>query len=215
MNNPRIVLVIKPFEEFYNYRYHKHWIENHEKNHLLKDRIDWKVNMLWCEKVHFVYETMQKSYFNTDFYGWCDIGYFRCTETDLTKTELYTWCADKIQMLQHDTIYYAMVNNDQNYVNYLFSIIQNKNEYDLPRQPIPPSQFSIAGGFFISHKNNIEWWRNTYDARLALYFKHNYLVKDDQMIVVDCVFSDISRFSLCCENNPKYDNWFMFQRLLL
>jgi glycosyltransferase involved in cell wall biosynthesis len=49
---------------------------------------------------------------------------------------------------------------------------------------------------------------------LELYFNHNYLVKDDQIIVADCIFSRIEGFNLILENNPKYDNWFLFQRFL-
>ena len=37
-NNPKIKLVIKPFEEFHNYKYKDFWIENHKKNSLLNDK---------------------------------------------------------------------------------------------------------------------------------------------------------------------------------
>ena len=40
--------------------------------------------MLWCEKISFVKKTIEKNYFNTDWYGWCDIGYFRESNNDLT-----------------------------------------------------------------------------------------------------------------------------------
>jgi hypothetical protein len=43
---------------------------------------------------------------------------------------------------------------------------------------------------------------------------NKYLVKDDQTIVLDCIFSQQKHFSLARENNTNYDNWFMFQRLL-
>jgi hypothetical protein len=92
--------------------------------------------------------------------------------------------------------------------------IINKNSIGLPEIPILPEQLSIAGGFFVSYKDNIEWWRNTYDAKLKLYFENNYLVKDDQIIIVDCVFSDFIHFHLCKEED-NYDNWFLFQRYLL
>jgi hypothetical protein len=81
--------------------------------------------------------------------------------------------------------------------------------------PIPAHQVSIAGGFFICHKNCVEWWRNTFDKKLALYFKHGYLVKDDQIIIADCILSDVQKFALCKEEDVRYDNWFLFQRLLL
>jgi hypothetical protein len=183
---------------------------------MLKDRVDWKVNMLWCEKVHFVNETIQKAYFETDYYGWCDIGYFRCSPSDIPITELSKWPKpETIQSLEKDKVYYAIVNNDNGFIQFLYNTINDKNEKGLPKIPIVPHQFSIAGGFFVSHKENIEWWRNAFDARLALYFENNYLVKDDQIIIADCVFSNLPKFILCKEENPHFDNWFLFQRFLL
>jgi len=216
LQNPRIRLIIKPYEQFYTYRYKDDWINNHEKNILLRERIDWKVNMLWNEKVHFVYETMQQKYFDTDFYGWCDIGYFRGTNRDLHSTALSNWPSpDKLSMLDKDKIHYACVNNNNDCIYELWTLINDRNEVGVPTKEIPAHQTSIAGGFFISHKDKLEWWRNTFDSRLSLYFQHDYLVKDDQIIIVDCIFSDLNNFRLYKEENPTYDNWFLFQRLLL
>jgi hypothetical protein len=215
-DNMRIKIVVKPHNLFYTYKYRENWILNHEKNDLLKDYVDWKVNMLWSEKVHFVNETAINKYFDTEFYGWCDIGYFRGRPNDLSKEELIMWPnTDKINMLDQSKIYYECINNDTEYMNILLYIINNKNEQGLPSTPIPPYQHSIAGGFFICHKNKIKWWRDTYDNKLALYFQHNYLVKDDQIIVADCALSNLQHFALCKEEDPRYDNWFMFQRILL
>ena len=64
----------------------------------------------------------------------------------------------------------------------------------------------------------ISWLKDSYDMKLNLYFKNNYLVKDDQIILIDCIYSDITKFTLCHENNKRlrpYDNWFLFQRYLL
>jgi hypothetical protein len=215
-DNHRIKIVIKPHNLFYTYRYRSEWILNHEKNDLLKDRVDWKLNMLWSEKIHFVHQTMAHKYFDTDFYGWCDIGYFRGRPNDLTKSELVSWPnPEKISGLDPEKIYYACVNNNTEYMNMLSYIVNDKNDFGLPSIPIPAHQVSIAGGFFICHKYCVEWWRNTMDEKLALYFKHGYLVKDDQIIVADCVLSDLEKFVLCKEEDARYDNWFLFQRLLL
>lgn len=216
LSNPRIRLVIKPYEEFYNYRYKDQWIQNHEKNYLLRERVDWKVNMLWAEKVHFVYETMMQRYFETDFYGWCDIGYFRCEPTDITFDEIRTWPnPEKIGTLCNDKIYYACVQLNNNYLQELANIIMYKNEKGLPVNQIPPQQCSIAGGFFICHSSIVEWWRNTFDTKLSLYFENDYLVKDDQIIILDCIFTDFSHFQLCRIENQAFNPWFVFQRILL
>ena len=100
------------------------------------------------------------------------------------------------------------------FIKFLKKLICDKNENGLLKHPIPPHINSVAGGFFILHKDKVQWWKNTYDKKLKLYLDNNRLVKDDQFIIVDCVFSDKEgNFCLCTENS-QYDNWFMFQRLL-
>lgn len=216
--NANIRIVIKPMEEFTLYTYKDKWISNHERNYELKNRVSWEVNMLWNEKIHFVHETMKNKYFDeTEFYGWCDIGYFRNRPNDMKKSELINWARpEKINEMitNKNRVYYALINNNSDYISALFKVIQNKNAVGLPKVPIPAHQCSIAGGFFISHKNKLEEWRDYYYSQLELYFKHDYLVKDDQIIIADCIFSRMKDFKLIRENRPEYDNWFLFQRLL-
>ena len=119
----------------------------------------------------------------------------------------------KLRKLDKNKICYACINNDNGYMNYLLKLVNNKNSTGLPVQQIPSTQNSIAGGFFIIHKDKIGWWANTYNSKLELYFKNNYLVKDDQIILVDCVLSNLNNFLLFRENKPQLDNWFMFQRI--
>jgi hypothetical protein len=214
--NPKIKLIILPCEEFYGYKYKDYWIKNHEKNNLLNNITEWKLNMIWCEKIHFVNNTIINKYFDTDMYGWCDIGYFRNRHNDLNKEILTYWPnSDKINNLDKNKIHYALINNDCFVVEELKKNILDKNEIDLPKKEITPYQTSIAGGFFICYKDKISWWKNTFDNKLKLYFENNYLVKDDQMIIADCVFSNIDHFSLYTECKLEFDNWFMFQRILL
>jgi hypothetical protein len=214
-NNDKIKIIIKSIEEFYNYKYKDYWIENHNKNMLLNDKSTWELNMLWCEKVWFVKETIERNYFETEFYGWCDIGYFRNRLNDLNTSFLSNWSSPyKILKLDKNKIYYACVNNDIRYMNFIYKIVNCKNKNGVPVIPIPPNQFSVAGGFFILHKNNIDFWSKTFDTKLELYFKNNYLVKDDQIILIDCILSDPEKFVLFRETN-QYDNWFMFQRILI
>jgi hypothetical protein len=213
--NPKIKVFIKPIEEFYNYKYKDFWIENHKKNFLLNDKSNWVLNMLWSEKIWFVKETIERKYYETEFYGWCDIGYFRNRPDDIHSSKLLNWPNnEKIMKLDKNKICYACINNDDKYMNSLHRIVNNKNQNGLPIQEIPPIQNSIAGGFFIIHKDKINWWSETYDNKLELYFKNNYLVKDDQIILVDCVLSNLNDFLLFRENIQHLDNWFMFQRIL-
>ena len=217
--NPRIRVVIKPFESFRNYALKERWIANHAKNVLLNKWVDWRVNALWSEKVHFVRETVAKRYFDTDYYGWCDIGYFRGRTSgplqDLPMSQLRGWPnPDKIAVLNPDKIYYGCVNNDWTQIECCIRTI-NGND---PLQPgLDPRLNFIAGGFFMLHKTKAEWWAVTYDAKLHQHLSRGRTIKDDQQIIADCVFSKDtqSHFHICREEGSKYDVWFLFQRALI
>jgi hypothetical protein len=189
-------------------------------NYALNNKVDWRVNMLWSEKIYFVEETIKERYFTNDInnvmYGWCDIGYFRGRINDMTVNELNMWPNnEKIDVIDKNKIHYGCVNHNNEYINYIFQMVNNKNENMLPIKELPPDLNIIAGGFFILHNTKIEWWKNMYDYKLKTYFNNGYLVKDDQTIITDCIFSNISNFVLHQELSNKYDNWFLFQRLLL
>lgn len=213
-NNPKIKIIIKSLDKFYNYKYKDYWITNHENNHLLNDKSCWQLNMLWSEKIQFVKQTYENKYFDTEFYGWCDIGYFRNRPNDIHTSRLTNFGNNQVILNNIDKISYACIKNDDGYMNYLHNLVNSRNDKNLPVIPIPSHQNSIAGGFFILHKNNIDWWSTTYDNKLKLYFENNYLVKDDQIILVDCILSNLDKFNLFRENNDNFDNWFMFQRIL-
>ena len=214
--NSSIKVIIKPIEKFYNYKYKNDWVANHDKNLLLNTRTSWELNMLWSEKIWFVRDTIERKYYDTDFYGWCDIGYFRNRPNDTHTQNLSNWCGNSnkiITGLDKNKICYAWVNN-KGYMKLLSKIVNNKNKLGLPILQIPPTQNSIAGGFFIIHKDKIEWWSTIYDDKLSSYFKNKYLVKDDQIILVDCILSNSNNFTLFSEDKCNFDNWFMFQRIL-
>lgn len=215
-NNPNIKIVIKQFENIHNYTYKEYWETNHERNVLLNDRTEWRLNALWSEKVYFVNETMENQYFDTEFYGWCDIGYFRENYIQTLNPEIMKqWPnQEKMNELDKTKIYYSLVNSNNDYLQQLSQIIQTKNEKGLPVVEIPQDQVSIGGGFFITHKDNVGYWCNTYDQKLRLYFENGYLVKDDQIIIADCVFTDLHKFVLCREMNARFDPWFVFLRFL-
>ena len=204
--NPNLKIVQKPCEQWYNYKYKDQWLKNHIKNTLLNGKSEWKLNMLWAEKTHFVNEARVQQYFPpTEFYGWCDIGYFREGPCPLFPAQT------KLNALNKNKIYYAYVCTKA-YLDQLQTIVQQKNELGLPT--IPPEQVSIAGGFFIAHHSKIAGWQKKFDEKLALYFLNDYLVKDDQIIIVDCILSEPNRFELIRESNPRENPWFTFRRWL-
>jgi hypothetical protein len=208
--NPLIKIVIKPVEKWHNYKYKNDWIKNHSINTLLNSKTEWKLNMLWAEKVHFVDDARINNYFpKTDFYGWCDIGYFR-------EGACPTFCVShKMLDLNKNKIYYACVNNNSQELQMLKELIIRKNKAGLPAIPIPPNQISVAGGFFIAHHSKIEKWKDIFDTKLHLYFSNNYLVKDDQIIIIDCIYSEPDRFEFISEPpGSNLNPWFQFRRYL-
>jgi len=220
LTNKKIKIIIKPFEDFYTYRYKDFWIKNHEKSNLnLHVHTDWKLNMLWNEKVFLVNETIKKGYFNTLYYGWCDIGYFRNRKNDLHTRYLSKWPNNKKLLsnpFNDKSIHYGCVQN--NTITYVKLSNEVKNHYVNKQSSQPSIRFDemcFAGGFFILKPELIDIYTRLYDEKLMYYFMNNFIVKDDQMIIMDIIFMNQNLFYIHIEDNPKFDNWFMFQRLLL
>jgi hypothetical protein len=218
LSNTRIKIIIKPFEEFYTYKYRNDWITNHKKSNLnLHNHIDWKLNMLWNEKVFFVNETIQNKYYDTLYYGWTDIGYFRNRLNDLHIKYLLKWPNNDIlnNHFNNNYIHYGCVQNDS--LKYLLLSKEIKNHY-INKNIVQPSinyeDTCFAGGFFILKPNVINIYTKLYDEKLAYYFKNNYIIKDDQTIIMDIVFTNEELFYIHTENMTLFDNWFMFQRIL-
>ena len=67
--NPRITVIVRPIDQFYNYKYEDCWITNHEQNCLLNGKSCWELNMLWSEKIWFVKDTIENKYYDKEFYG--------------------------------------------------------------------------------------------------------------------------------------------------
>ena len=205
-NNPNIKIIVKNFDSFYLYQYKSKFIKNHTKNYALNTKLEWKVNMLYCEKINFVTETIKKKIFLTPFYGWCDIGYFR-----------YTTCKNwpnlkKIPKLEKNKIYYVLAESS---IQEQEALIKYRDKKGLPHPPIDPDRLSIAGGMFVGEKEKCLWWKKYFYQKLNLYFNNNYLVKDDEMIILDCYLNNKENFKLI-KGDFKYikEAWFGFQKYL-
>ena len=207
--NPNIKVIIMEVNEFLNYKYKKQWIENHLMNKTLINLVNWQVNMLWSEKINFVKKVVNEKIFDTEHYGWCDIGYFRGRPNqDIPSLTIQQWPNnEKIKNLSKENIYYCQVCSNDEFQKFQSDIIKENI--------IPPNQISIAGGFFLTHKSNIEWWHTTYYSKLDDYLKQKKLVKDDQIIILDCISYNTKKFRLIKHTNPNLDPWFGFQTFLL
>ena len=246
----QIKVVIKPYTEFYNYKYAEYWKSNNNNPECkLYGVADWRLNMLWCEKVHFVNETIERRYFDkdTEYYGWCDIGYFRDTllqrftmlET-LTVTARYTQTAysklirdrwpnpAKINALDKNRVYYGCnVTPDHmsvalKYYSEHFGRSNIDAESELPQTIYDKRAHFISGGFFITGREKMNWWANTFQNTLEQYIAHNTVIQDDQQLIAHCIFTRMSGSGadkdLCItkasETSPD-KLWFMFRELLM
>jgi hypothetical protein len=215
VDNSKIVIIEKNIEEFYNYQYKLYWEKNHKTNDSLNDnsiwKTDWELNMLWSEKIAFVKEVADNEYFSTPFYGWLDIGYFRNSNCN-------NWPDNKIiNAFDKTRIYYGMVQTNNNNISYIKQQINNKTEKGLVKQTIHPECVSIAGGFFVIHKEKVPFWFHLYDYTLKNYLFNQIQVKDDQTILVDCIFGKETQdhFYIFRDMTLNDDTkWFLFIDLL-
>ena len=216
ITNKNIKVIIKPLRNFYTYKYRNYWIKNHEKSTLeLHKVIDWELNMLWNEKVFLVNETVKKGYFRSLYYGWCDIGYFRNRVNDLHTDYLCLW-PNPVKLLHlnnNDLIHYGCVGND---LLVLTNEIKSHYKNGLKSPPTERyNEISFAGGFFILSSNMLDYYVKIYESKLEYYFYNGYFIKDDQTIIQDIIVTNPELFYIHKENNKQFDNWFMFQRLIL
>jgi hypothetical protein len=169
--NPRIKVILKPLENFHNYQYKDYWIKNHSKNiyfnHESSYNTNWELNMLWSEKVWFVNETVNNRYYDTAFYGWCDIGYFRNSNGDINTCELSNWPnKSTIEMLNKSKIHYACIQNSDIYLGYLKTLINNLIGYDLSDSiEMITSWYELDSGgqrLFTDGKQEFNWLLNHY-----------------------------------------------------
>lgn len=206
----KIKVILKPFSEFHNYKYERFWMENNARPECkLAEIADWRLNMLWCEKTHFVRETIEKQYFDTEYYGWCDVGYFRDTlssggpvaaATHPTYREIIRehWPnPDKINRLHKDKIYYGCnitPSNLHKYYTYYAEHFQNTAKIDantgIPRDVYHPRAHLLSGGFYITGREKALWWCSRFQEILELYIMNNVMVQDDQHIISHCVFTN-------------------------
>jgi hypothetical protein len=215
-NNTRIYIVKCSLEEtvMYNRMGKSFWIQNHHRNELLKTKVHWAVNLIWCEKVFWVERTAASKFFyeppNT-WYGWIDIGYFRCRPSrDVPRdrlSDIPTY--DILERLNREKIHYVQI--EERFIETLYHCIaQNR--------PFPDHQLSFAGGcFLLFGAERVTEWRELFWNEFKHYvYHHKTHVKDDQIIVASCILKYKDKF--CIHTPPKhyrYDPWFLFTSILL
>jgi hypothetical protein len=212
-------IVLKSLEDFNLYKYKNEWIRNHcDSNLRLHHHISWELNMLWNEKIFFVRDTINKGYFKTIYYGWCDIGYFRNYPNNIHTELLNNWPNPKKLLnmpFLSNYIHYTRVQKDNDiYINELESV---NNHYlnNLPSHPCSDlSKNFFAGGFFILKSGMINIYSKLYEEKLKYYFEKKYIIKDDQTILLDIIATNSQLFYIHENFATNIDEWFMFQLVL-
>ena len=220
-----IKVVVKPFSEFHNSKHERFWMENNARPECkLTDIADWRLNMLWCEKTHFVRETIEKQYFDTEYYGWCDVGYFRDT---LSPGSAYRerireqWPnPNKLNRLHKDKVYYGCnltphnLHKGYNYHARHFRNIDEKS--GVPRELYRISAHMLSGGFYITGREKALWWCCRFQDVLERYITNNAVIQDDQHIIAHCLFGTSDDFCILKVNETNEDRlWFLFREFLI
>lgn len=227
----KIKVVVKPFSEFYNSKHERFWMENNARPECkLAELADWRLNMLWCEKNHFVRETIENRYFDTEYYGWCDVGYFRNT---LSPGSAYRerirerWPnPNKINRLHKHKVYYGCNISPSNLhkcYTYHTDYFRNIDEESgIPREIYSPRAHLLSGGFYIAGREKALWWCSRFQEIIELYITNNAVIQDDQHIIAHCVFTNgmnagtSDDFCIIKLNETSEDKlWFLFRDFLL
>lgn len=226
-----IKVIIKPFTEFYNYKYADYWIKNNDNPECkLCDVADWRLNMLWCEKVHFVNETIEHKYFDTEYYGWCDIGYFRDTllprftilDADTTYSKMIhdKWPnPSKIEALDKTRVYYGcnikpdIMHIALKYHSDHFHPSNLDNETGLRIIKYHKAAHYISGGFFITGREKMKWWVHTFQSTLEKYILNNEVIQDDQQLIADCIFTKTRHRDYDDRHDDRQDHDFCIMKV--
>ena len=225
----KIRVIVKPMTEFYNYKFERFWTTNNNRyESQLKDIADWRVHMLWCEKSHFVRETIENQYFKTEYYGWCDIGYFRDTLLNDEYRDMIhkSWPnPTTIRRLHKNKIYYGCNIQPKHMTTTTNWMIQHFHPSNInpttgvPREVYHPNAHYFSGGFYITGREKAIWWCYTFQRALETYINANAFIKDDQHIISYCIFTGSTdrdfRIVYSNNNNSIDQPWFIFRDFLL
>jgi len=220
----KIKIILKEKSNFYCYQYKDYFIGNQPKIKFGNyDKMSWEMNMIWSEKLNFVSEVITKKFFDTEYYGWCDIGYFRNEpEGDLSVEDLTEW-GNNIKIIDNlrdkNKIIYGSPYSNFSPQEIWTNVVKKGVKFIIDEKINADNENyvrSVCGGFFLLHKNKINWWCDKYYSLLYLYVKSNGLLCHDETILSICAALYPEHFKIVIEPNTKFnDKWRLFQRYLL
>lgn len=187
-------IIILPIEEFYTFKYMKHWEKDLARDHETYHSID--LYMIWNEKSMFVKRAIDLNPFDTDYYCWSDIGMIR--DKNLS------------QYIKH----YPSVRNDiEDNRIYLLNIYHTFTEYDSRFDGLATELFryrnAIGGGVIFGHKIVFEKWITTYYKTLQEFVNKDLFAGKDQSVMA-CVYvknRDMIKL-ISPQESPFNNDWF-------
>lgn len=189
-NTKIIALDFKKLEhyKFYNIYQKHHEIDYYKKIHSPE------LYILWAEKLKFVMRAIEKNYFDTDVYIWCDIGIFRETqflETFKTFPKYESIVKDKMNFLMLQPF------SQQNLVKDKFGLVGQRY-----------GEIRLGGGI---HGGGVDAWKEyekLWDSTLQRYFQAGRFAGQDQCVMGTIFLENSHLFNIITPKDYGGDPWF-------
>ena len=168
VNNSNTYFYILEFQDFYTYKYletfEKHFEFDHEK--IIHNIY---LYLIWNEKSNFLKKSIELNYFNTNFFVYCDIGYFRVRNLmsiyrNWPKTKVLSSIGDKVTLLEVNRF--------------------DMNEFEFEDMPKSFQYVNrIGGGVIAGSKKVLLKWTQLYYEMLEKFIEINRFIGKDQSIM--------------------------------
>lgn len=170
------------------YKYLEQWRKTHKLD-CHKNIHSPELYMIWAEKSEFLKKSIELNPFNSEFFLWSDIGYFRNTNLHLQPNMIKIFPSlQKISELPRDKIillHVIFINSENN---------------------------RIGGGMFGGFKDALLKWHKAYYEILEDFFAKHLFAGQDQLIMKEIT---VRYPELCNCLVTKYnDDWFYLHRYL-
>jgi len=188
IRNENIIYEILPFEELNAIKQYGRDFWNYQTFINLQKCQTPELGIIWYEKKEFVLKAIEKNYFNTNNFIWCDAG---CVRNNSYK--------DKINNFGQNL---SIISKDDKINIQLIREIAGKNFYSFP-------DIYVAGAIILGNKKAWINFKNNYDLIISKYISNKITVIDDQYIMASIV--DFFPESINCirKSSKSYiDEWF-------
>jgi hypothetical protein len=145
-----------------------------------------ELGMIWYEKKEFVLRAIEKNYFNTDVFIWCDAG---CMRSNSLFPKINTFGKNL-----------SIINKDKLNIQ-IIAPVQNKAFYKHP-------DICMAGAIIVgNHKSWLDY-KNRYDEMLVCYNNENVCAISDQYVTISIFNKYPDLFNIIYPQKQYIDVWF-------